>query len=91
MHWLTGSDTKSQLCEIWRTVGALNDSVKVHYSEPFMEYDHNGVSVRLYRDVDATEKHLMELSPVDSKEIKKLCRFIRMVKALTCLLPILEV
>jgi len=82
MHWLSGSSPKEQLNNLWRYVGALDDSVPIHTREPFMEYDHDGVPIRVYRDVDATERHLRALSPADAKEIKKLCDNIRKVKNL---------
>lgn len=82
MHWLTGSAKKELLHKMWRTVGALNDSVQIHYSEPFIEYDYQGTPIRFYRDVDTTEKHLTSLSPTDAKEIKALCNNIRKVKNL---------
>ena len=82
MHWLAGSSKKEALHKMWRYVGALNDDVKIHYQEPFAEYDHEGTPVQIYRDVDATEKHLISLSPGDEKEIRKLCNNIRKVKNL---------
>ena len=82
MHWLTGSAKEEPINKMWRTVGALNDSVQIHYSEPFIEYDYQGTSIRFYRDVDTTEKHLISLSPADAKEIKALCNNIRKVKNL---------
>jgi hypothetical protein len=45
MHWLTGSDTKEQTNTLWRVTGALDNSVKIHCHEPFMEYDHNGTPI----------------------------------------------
>ncbi|MCL2059176.1 MAG: NAD(P)/FAD-dependent oxidoreductase [Oscillospiraceae bacterium] len=82
MHWLTGSNPDEQLNKLWRYVGALDDSVKIHTNEPFLEYDHNGTAIRLYRDVNRTEKHLISLSPADEKEIKSLCDKIRSVQNL---------
>ncbi len=82
MHWLTGSDPKQPLHRLWRTVGALGDNVTVRCPEPFIEYDYNGTPVRLYRDVDATEKHLLALSPADEKEIRSLCGNMRRVQKL---------
>jgi len=82
MHWLTGSAKNEAIHKPWRHVGALDDSVNIHYTEPFMEFDHKGTSIRFYRDVDATERHLLELSPSDAKEIKTLCKNIRKVKNL---------
>ena len=82
MHWLSGSGKKEALHKMWRHVGALDDSVKIRYSEPFMEYDHEGTLIPLYRNIDSTEKHLLSLSPGDEKEIRKLCGNIRKVKNL---------
>ena len=83
MHWLAGSDEKQPMNKMWRHIGALDDGVRIHYCEPFMEYDHEGTPIRLYRNVDTTERHLSELSPPDAKEIKKFCNNIRKLKNLT--------
>ena len=82
LHWLTGSSEKEPLHKIWRHIGALNDDVVVHYPEPFKEFYYNGTSIRQYRDVDLTEKHWIEISPEDEKEIKVLCNHMRKISKL---------
>jgi phytoene dehydrogenase-like protein len=82
MHWLTGSSEKEDINKMWRYVGALDDSVTIHYPEPFIEYDHHGTPIRFYRNVDTTEEHLLSLAPADEKEIRKLCKNIRRVQNL---------
>ena len=82
MHWLTGSAKDEPVHKAWRHVGALDDSVAIHVEEPFMVYDHDGAAINLYRDADKTEKHWLELSPADEKEIKTLCGYIRSIKGL---------
>jgi len=82
MHWLTGSGKNEGLHALWRTVGALDDSVNIHYPEPFAEFDWKGTPIRLYRDVNATEQHWLELSPADAKEIRKFCNNIRKLSKL---------
>jgi phytoene dehydrogenase-like protein len=77
MHWLAGSNTHDPLNQLWRSIGAVDDGVAIHYNEPFMEFDHNGTPVKLCRDVDATEQQLLTLSPADEKEIKEFCNNIR--------------
>jgi len=89
MHWLTGSNPKEQVNSMWRHVGALTDDVEISYYEPFGALDRNGTLIKLYRDVDETEKHFLELSPADSKEIKKFCNNIRKVKNLS--MPITDI
>jgi len=82
MHWLTGSKKTDPLHRLWRHIGALNDDVTVHYPEPVKEYDYQGTLIRMYRNVDETERHLIALSPADEKEIKKLCNSMRKISKL---------
>jgi len=77
MHWLAGTRSQDPLNELWYAIGALNDDVTIHYSEPYTEYDYNGIPIRLYRDVDKTEQHLLAISPADEKRIKAFCDSIR--------------
>ena len=88
MHWLTGSSPKEPLNKLWRWVGALDDSVEIHTPEPFMEYDHKGTPIRVFRSVDQTEKHWLEIAPADEKEIKTLCGYMRKVQNLA--MPVSE-
>jgi phytoene dehydrogenase-like protein len=83
MHWLGGSNKNEAINKLWRYIGAVNDNVNIHYNEPFVEYNHKGTPVRLYRDVNKTERHLLELSPSDTKEIKRFCNNIRKVQKLS--------
>jgi len=82
LHWLTGSSPKTQLNKLWREVGALDDTVKIHNRDPFFNYEMDGKRASLYRDVDTLKRHLTELSPVDKREIDRLCtdvkKFMRM-------------
>ena len=82
MHWLTGSKETEPMHRLWRHIGALNDDVVIHYREPVREYDYNGTPIRMYRNVDETERQLIALSPTDEKEIRKLCKNIRKVSKL---------
>ncbi|HDP78321.1 MAG TPA: FAD-dependent oxidoreductase [Mesotoga infera] len=73
MHWLTGSSPDIPLNRLWREVGALDDSVAVHYRDVFLTFEYEGQTARLYRDVERLHNHLIELSPEDGREISKLC------------------
>ncbi|MCL2063337.1 MAG: oleate hydratase [Candidatus Cloacimonetes bacterium] len=83
MHWLGGSKNGSVMNKLWRHVGALDDNVQVFYSEPFLEFNHQGTPIRLYRDVDKMENEWLKTSPVDEKEIKNFCNIIRKMKGLS--------
>ena len=84
MHWLTGSSKNEAIHKMWRYVGALDDSVKIHCDEPFIEYDHWGTPIRIYRDIAATEEHLLSLSTEDEKEIRRLCKMYERFRISLC-------
>jgi len=77
IHWLMGSSPDMELHKIWRDTGALDDSVRIVNHESFMRYEDGKRVVELYTDADRLEKHLLEISPNDKAEIKKLCKAIR--------------
>jgi len=89
MHWLAGSSPKSAVNKAWRYVGALDDSVTIRFPEPFLEYSHNGTPIRLYRNVETTERELLRLAPEDAKEIKEFCSNIRKIKNLDA--PLIDI
>ncbi len=74
LHWLTGSSPKTELNKLWREVRALDDTVAVYNRDPFFTYEMDGKKACLYRDTAKLERHLIELSPADEKEIKTLCK-----------------
>ena len=82
MHWLTGTRKKDPMYRVWRHIGGLNDEMKIHYPEPYGVFFYKDTSISMYRDVNLTEKHWIELSPEDEKEIRKLCNNIRKVSKL---------
>lgn len=86
MHWLTGSSPKIPLNKIWREVGAIDDSVKIHKSDPFITVDYNGKTAYLYRDIEKLRKHFLDISPEDEKEINKLCSDLKNSPSCVCLL-----
>ncbi|MCL2366453.1 MAG: NAD(P)/FAD-dependent oxidoreductase [Oscillospiraceae bacterium] len=83
MHWLTGSAPNSPIHKLWRYTGALDDSVEIRYDEPFYEYNHEGTQIKVFRDVDKTERHWIDIAPQDEKEIRRLCGYMRKLKGLS--------
>lgn len=77
IHWLVGSKAGTELNELWRETGALNDGVEIINHEIFARYEEDGRGVNLYRNADRLERHLMEISLQDGAQIKKLCAAIR--------------
>ena len=77
LHWLTGSSPMTQLNKLWREVGALDDSVAIYNRDPFFQFEMDGKTTRLYRDIETLRRHLTEQSPEDKREIDRLCSDIK--------------
>lgn len=77
LHWLTGSDHRQPMHQVWRTVGAIDNTTKIFRRDPFSVYIQKGQKACLYTDPDILKAHLLSLSPEDRKEIAALCRNIK--------------
>lgn len=89
IHWLVGSSSKTALYELWQEVGALHDTVRIRYHEPFKSMQYNGETVYLYRDLEKLHKHFDMISPQDKIATNRL---IADVKAFAKMeMPILDI
>jgi phytoene dehydrogenase-like protein len=79
IHWLVGSAPGSDLHQMWRQLGVIEDNT-FHVHSSFIEYrDLEGETVHFYTDVDKLEKHLLELSPKDEEAILEFTKGIRTI------------
>ena len=69
---MTGSSPKTELHQLWKETGALDDSVRVFLHEPFRAMEWEGQTISLYRDIKKTAGQLLALSPADAKRIRRL-------------------
>ena len=76
MHWLTGS-SPNPLHKLWREVGALDDSVQIHYQGSFLTFEQDGHRACLYRDLEAASAFFRERAGRPRAEINRLCRDIK--------------
>lgn len=70
IHWLTGTKKGTELYEVWKTVGALNDDTQYAPINAFFTSTYQGQSVTLWNDLEKTERELIAVSPEDEDEIK---------------------
>ena len=82
IHWLTGTNENEPMNKLWRYVGALNDDVKIHYNDPHIVHMYKDTPILIYRDVDKTERHWLDISPEDEKHIRTLFRYVRQISNL---------
>jgi phytoene dehydrogenase-like protein len=89
IHWLTGSNPKTQVFQMWKETGALSDNVKVYLHDVFRSIEWEGKILNLYRSIDKSAERLLEISLADKHEIRKL---VKMVKAFTNMeMPVMDI
>lgn len=72
IHWLIGTKKDTPLNEIWRTVGAINDTIEILDFDNMYTSELNGKFLTLWKDPERTRKEMISLSPDDTCEINKL-------------------
>jgi phytoene dehydrogenase-like protein len=70
LHWLVGSNKKSNFYPIWEELGAVQNRQFVNFEEFRRVEDNDGKSFIIYADLDRLEKHMLELAPEDKAIIK---------------------
>lgn len=77
LHWLIGSAPGSEVHDMWKQLGVIEDS-KFYYHNSFVEYrDLEGTDVHFYTDIDKLRQHFSDISPQDSDVIEELCSGVR--------------
>ncbi len=85
IHWLTGTDPKTGLWKVWKTVGAIDENTEYADTEKFYTSRVGGQELTLWNDLDRTEKELTEASPEDEAEIRKFIEHVRYAES--CNIP----
>ena len=89
VHWLTGSNPKTELYRLWRETGALNDAVKVYTPDIFHAIEWNGQIIYLFRDIEKTVEQLIALSPDDEKRLRRLVKDVKTFSRMQ--MPVLDI
>ncbi|HII79399.1 MAG TPA: NAD(P)/FAD-dependent oxidoreductase [Methanosarcina sp.] len=80
IHWLVGTKQGTPINDLWVTVGALG-GVKIFHPESFLAFEHDGVTVHFYRDLDRLRSSWLELSPEDKDIIEDFCQTIKKLQS----------
>lgn len=80
IHWLTGTNPKSEAYQTWVELGALG-GMEIHQPEALFTCEANGERLSAYRDLNRFEREALRLSPQDEKEIRSLCNAVRAMGA----------
>ena len=74
IHWLTGTKPGTDLYNLWVETGVL-ENTEVYQPDISATVEHEGCTITLYRDLEKTKHHLIEVSPDDRDEIEKLMNY----------------
>ena len=77
VHWLIGSNPNTQIYQIWKETGALNEKVPVIFHERFNAVEWESKIINIYRDIEKTATHFLEISPEDKKQINRLVKDVK--------------
>ena len=77
VHWLTGTNDSTPLFRLWQDVGVLSDKVAMHRPAYFMQVEHNGEMLHLWRDLGRVREDMLRLSPEDTPRIEEFIRLVR--------------
>lgn len=77
IHWLTGTREGSTLHNVWETLGAIEPSTSYAECDAFYTCIYKGQRATLWKDLDRTEQELLQLSPEDAEEIRRLIQHVR--------------
>jgi len=77
IHWLTGTGETTTAYDVWKDVHAFKDNQEFIRLPSLVNYEFEGKTYSLLRDLEKNEKEWIELSPSDEKQIHQ---FFSMVK-----------
>ena len=85
IHWLTGTDQNTGLWKVWKDVGAIDENTEYADTAKFYSSRVGDTELTLWKDLDRTEKELVEKFPEDEAEIRKFIQYVRYAE--TCQIP----
>ncbi len=80
VHWLTGTNPTTDIYQVWRDTGVLGDDVPIYRSDFFMQVEHNGKTLHLWRDKDKLRKEMLRVSPEDQDAIEEFVHLVDIYK-----------
>ena len=83
IHWLTGTNPATDTYRMWEDLGALGEGVEVYQADTLYTCELGGERLSLYRDLDATEREMLSLSPEDSRRIRSFINAVKVMQSLS--------
>lgn len=77
IHYLFGSGQGQPFSRLWEELGVLPGQQFIHHDELMRIRESGGKTLVVYCNPDRLEQHLIELSPLDRRQIREFCSGIR--------------
>ena len=84
VHWLVGTNPKSEMYKVWEELGVLGNGIMVHQHPSFFQVECEDLRLVLWNDIEQTRKEMKELSPEDEEAIDDFIDDIERCKDLDC-------
>lgn len=81
VHWLTGTNPDTPLHKLWEEVGVLPPDLPILHPQSFMQVEHGGLTLNLWRDIEHLRADMLHLSPTDSTHIEEFIRLIHIYQS----------
>lgn len=81
IHWLTGTNPRTQTYQVWQTLGML-DTDDVYQANELYTCEIDGQTLALDKDLQVLQKNMLQISPADKKQIRRLITAVETVQAL---------
>ena len=80
IHWLTGTNPKTQTYQTWKALGAL-ENIDAIQPESLYTCEKDGQTLSLWRNLNKLHKQMLAISPQDKKQIDKLIAAVNILQA----------
>lgn len=81
IHWLTGTREGTAMYQVWKDLGALGSDTEYAACNAFYTCYYDGMRATLWKDLERTERELIQLSPEDEVEIRRFIQHVRYASA----------
>ena len=82
IHWMMGAQDNSDLNEIWKTTGAIDQNTEIFVLDYISACPNEDKYSYLHADISRLEEELLQLSPIDESSIKELISEIKIHRRL---------
>lgn len=77
LHWLTGTNPKDSLFDMWKNLGAFSSLDDIYQQPSWASFEYEGKVLTFWADTHRAEKEWCEVAPEDTKQIKKFFKLVR--------------